>query len=205
MSRLGFALFTAAALSSGCVGAARAADMPTKAPPYEAAVSAPGWTGFYLGGNLGGAWMTQDAAWNPLPSPAAFLAFPVTGRLDPSHFVGGVHGGYNWQLAPTWVIGIEGDYSWTGASASTQGVWNFFPSGGPVPGSLSTSRSAATSPSAPELCKANSEFESPKSHPRQPATGIFWDVWRPPRLPPIRFAPRLAVTLPSSPEAASWV
>lgn len=138
MSRLGFALLTAAALSSGCVGAARAADMPTKAPPYEAAVSAPGWTGFYLGGNLGGAWMTQDAAWNPLPSPAAFLAFPVTGRLDPSHFVGGVHGGYNWQLAPTWVIGIEGDYSWTGASASTQGVWNFFPSGGPVPGSLSS-------------------------------------------------------------------
>ena len=62
-----------------------------------------------------------------------------------------------------------------------------------------------TSPSAPELCKANSEFESPKSHPLQPATEIFWDVWRRPRLPPIHFVPRLAVTLPSSPEAASWV
>jgi outer membrane immunogenic protein len=140
MSRLSIALFAAAALSLGSAGAAWTADMPTKASPYEApaAVPAPGWTGFYVGGNLGKLWMMQDAAWNPLPSPAAFGAFPVTGHLDPSHFVGGIHGGYNWQLAPTWVIGIEGDYSWTSASASTQGVWNFLPAGGPVPGSLSS-------------------------------------------------------------------
>ena len=144
MPRLSFALFAAAALSLGFAGIACAADMPVKAPPYAApaAVPAPDWTGLYVGGNLGGLWMMQDAAWNPLPSPVDFGAFPVTGHLDPSHFVGGVHGGYNWQLAPTWVIGIEGDYSWTSASANTQGVWNFLPSGGPVPGSLSSLSSA---------------------------------------------------------------
>ena len=138
MSRLSIALFAAAVLDFGSAGVARAADMPTKAPPYEAAVPAPGWTGFYLGGNLGGVWMAQDAAWNPLPSPAAFTVFPVTGRLESSHFVGGVHGGYNWQLAPTWVVGIEGDYSWTGAAANLQGVWNSFPVGGSFPTTLSS-------------------------------------------------------------------
>ncbi|HEY8715207.1 MAG TPA: outer membrane beta-barrel protein [Candidatus Acidoferrum sp.] len=129
MSR--FALFAAAALNFGFAGATQAADLPTKAPPYEAPALAPGWTGFYVGGNLGELWTTQDAVWNPLPSPAAFTVLPVTGRLDSSGFVGGIQGGYNWQLAPTWVVGLEGDYSWTGAGANIQGVWKFFPSGQP--------------------------------------------------------------------------
>lgn len=119
-------------------GPAWSADLPIKALPDHTPIAAPGWTGLYLGGHLGGLWMTQDAVWNPLPSPADFLAFPVAGRLDASHFVGGVHAGYDWQVAPTWVIGIEGDTSWTRASTSTQGIWNSFPSGAAVSGSLSS-------------------------------------------------------------------
>ncbi len=138
MPRPGSALFALAILGLDLAGTAWAADLPAKAFPYQASFPGSGWTGFYVGGDLGGAWMTQDAAWNPLPSPAAFLAFPVTGRLEASHFVGSLHGGYDWQLAPTWVIGIEGDYSWTRTSASTEGIWNVFPIGGPVPGSLSS-------------------------------------------------------------------
>jgi len=30
--------------------------------------------------------------------------------------VGGLQGGYNWQFAPAWVAGIEGDFSWTSLS-----------------------------------------------------------------------------------------
>jgi outer membrane immunogenic protein len=131
MPRLSFALFGAAALSFGFAGVAGAADMQIKAPAYVAPAAVPGWTGFYVGGDLGALWMSQDAVWNPLPSPAAFTVFPIGGRLDSSHFVGGVHGGYDWQLAPTWVVGIEGDYSWTDAGASVQGVWQSFPTGQP--------------------------------------------------------------------------
>jgi len=131
MSRAGFALVAATTLSFGFAGVAWAADMSTKALPYEAPAAAPGWTGFYVGGDVGGLWMSQDAAWNPLPSPAAFTVLPITGRLDSSQFVGGVYGGYNWQLAPTWVVGIEGDFSWTGAGESMQGVWKNFPNGQP--------------------------------------------------------------------------
>ena len=70
MPRLSFALFGAAALSFGFAGVAGAADMQIKAPAYVAPAAVPGWTGFYVGGDLGALWMSQDAVWNPLPSPA---------------------------------------------------------------------------------------------------------------------------------------
>src|SRR5215471_20357217 len=43
--------------------AANAADVPPYAPPppvYAPPVYAPLWTGFYLGGNIGGAWANRD-------------------------------------------------------------------------------------------------------------------------------------------------
>jgi outer membrane immunogenic protein len=56
------------------------------------------WTGFTLGANVGGAWSTiQD---NGL------------GGANASSVIGGVSAGYNWQFAPFWVVGIEGDSSW---------------------------------------------------------------------------------------------
>jgi opacity protein-like surface antigen len=30
--------------------------------------------------------------------------------------VGGLHGGYNWQVASAWLLGLEGDFSWTSLS-----------------------------------------------------------------------------------------
>ena len=56
------------------------------------------WTGFTLGANIGGAWSTiQD---NGL------------GGGNASSVMGGVSAGYNWQFAPFWVAGIEGDANW---------------------------------------------------------------------------------------------
>lgn len=56
------------------------------------------WTGVYLGANVGGAWSTiQDNGF---------------GGGNASGVIGGVSIGYNWQLAPFWVVGIEGDSSW---------------------------------------------------------------------------------------------
>ena len=48
--------------------------------------------------------------------------------LKASSFVGGVHGGYNWQFANSWVAGIEADWSWTGANVSATTPWIFFAS-----------------------------------------------------------------------------
>ena len=35
-----------------------------------------------------------------------------------SSLIAGVQGGYNWQFAPNWVLGVEGDFSWTGIDGS---------------------------------------------------------------------------------------
>ena len=93
---------------------AAAADM---APYFKGPVIAPAWswTGFYGGGDVGGAFSTSTATWNPLPSPAAFGAFPVTGNVGGSGFAGGFFAGYNYQLGNSFVTSIEGD--WTGMRA----------------------------------------------------------------------------------------
>jgi outer membrane immunogenic protein len=79
-----------------------AADLPartyTKAPVYAPAPIY-NWTGFYIGGHVGGAFETSD-----------FTGFATTG--DRSSFLGGGQLGADYQFAPNWVLGIEGQYSW---------------------------------------------------------------------------------------------
>ncbi len=116
-------LASALALVTGA-GAALAADLPTrKAPPapYIAAPAPMNWTGFYLGvnGGFGG-----DAYRYPFDiSQTGFLANGAvralaapddpgingSAKLNSSGFLGGVTAGFNWQFAPTWVAGFEGD------------------------------------------------------------------------------------------------
>jgi len=62
------------------------------------------WTGFYIGGNLGGAWESTTV------TESFFGAQFNTSR---SGFIGGVQAGYNWQIAPQWVFGIEGTFDGT--------------------------------------------------------------------------------------------
>jgi outer membrane immunogenic protein len=76
-----------------------AADMParpyTKAPAYTAPQVIYNWTGFYVGGHLGG----EFAGSNNLQGSNA-------------RFLGGVQGGFDYQFAPNWVVGAEAQYSW---------------------------------------------------------------------------------------------
>jgi outer membrane immunogenic protein len=74
--------------------------------PYEHAFS---WTGFYVGGNVGGGW--GDADWT-------FLAGSRTSH-DLDGGVGGVHAGYNYQFSPNLVAGIEADFTWSGMDGSS--------------------------------------------------------------------------------------
>ena len=92
---------------------ASAADMGApvyKAPPPVA--PAWSWTGFYIGVNAGGV-----IAHNPYTMSDATLGTTVgTGTMSPAGFAGGGQIGYNYQFAPNWVIGVEGDFQ--GASGS---------------------------------------------------------------------------------------
>ena len=107
-------------------GGAFAADMPAPAPMYTKAPPAPAvfpWTGFYIGANIGGVWTRDDAIWNPLPNPIAFGTFPFGGTISSSSVAGGVHAGYNYQFSPSFVAGIEADFTDTSSSASISAPW----------------------------------------------------------------------------------
>ena len=71
-----------------------------KAPAYAAPIYT--WTGFYIGGHLGGAFSgSNDFSGLVLSDSSARL-------------LGGVQAGADWQFAPNWVVGLEGQYSWLG-------------------------------------------------------------------------------------------
>jgi outer membrane immunogenic protein len=101
-------------------GAAMAADLPAavvhKAPPP---VVAPSWTGFYLGVN-GGASIGRNRTTDTTVVPG--LAFPVFGADSTSRApFGGIFGaqvGFNWQAAPSWLLGVEADAQWSGQTDS---------------------------------------------------------------------------------------
>ncbi len=131
MKKVVFGILAAAAMVAS--GDASAADL-SPAPSYTKAPAAPAapiysWTGFYLGGDVGGAWSGNTGAFDPLPTPGgvAFGITAVSGSNGGSSVIGGLHAGYNWQFAPTWVTGIEGDWSWSKAGGSFSQPWVAIP------------------------------------------------------------------------------
>jgi len=119
-----FAGISVAAFAALIVTPALAADMVTKAPPPPP-VPTFSWTGFYIGGNLGGDWGRFSDSIS-IPSTTAFgltepsTLFPFT--LTDSSILGGGQIGYRWQAAQ-WVYGIEGEFDGTNLrSAQTAGA-----------------------------------------------------------------------------------
>jgi outer membrane immunogenic protein len=107
---------------------AAAADLSPryyKAPPPAPAFS---WTGCYIGGDVGGAWSSQDVS---NTSPVSTDQAGVTGTINASGVIGGAYGGCNFQWTPAWVIGVEGD--WSGANLNGTAVApNLLANGTPV-------------------------------------------------------------------------
>ena len=92
-----------------------AADMAVKAPPPVVA-PAPvfSWTGFYIGGNAGGAWSRDDWQFvdtNP-PGHTAIPAGFSEGSDTASGGIGGVQIGGNLQFSQ-WVVGAEFQWDWS--------------------------------------------------------------------------------------------
>jgi outer membrane immunogenic protein len=111
-------------------GVAYAADMPVKAPPPPPVAPVTNWTGFYVGGMVGGASMNGSCT----QSNTSPYAFPnsVDGGLVPcstpssnsglpsaESVVGGVRVGYDYQINRV-VLGVVGDWDWTNLNSSFQ-------------------------------------------------------------------------------------
>ena len=107
-------LGTVALIALGATAPALAADLAprpyTKAPAY---VPAPiyNWTGFYLGGHIGGAFRGDE---NNI----------FAGSSDGT-FLGGVQVGYDTQFAPNWVFGLEANYPHRFGGADGRGGRNY--------------------------------------------------------------------------------
>ena len=84
------------------------------------------WSGFYLGGQLGGAWNDTDWRYNNPNWFNTFLSVTVinTFDMDGSGFLGGGQVGFNHQSG-AWVFGIEGSVA--GADVSGNQRSPFFP------------------------------------------------------------------------------
>ncbi len=109
----------AGALALAAGGQALAADLPPpmapppRAPATYVPVPVPyyNWTGFYIGGNLGGAWAGGS------------YTDPFGNSFDSSgssfKFLGGGQVGFNWEFGPGVVIGVEGMFDWLPDSNNT--------------------------------------------------------------------------------------
>ena len=93
------------------LSAAFAADLPYKASPAPPTPVLPSWTGFYVGAHIGAAW--QNLSSGGIQDPNGFLASGNLPGGSETAAIGGLQAGYNWQFAPSWVAGFEGDFSWT--------------------------------------------------------------------------------------------
>ena|SRR5437764_4259003 len=112
---------------------AQAADLPV----YKAAPLAPeimSWTGGYVGLALG--YKQQNTDWTTTclglngffcnPNPTAINPFFVDTssprRFEEGSFRVGGYVGYNWQVLPQWVIGVEADLAWADGKATSTGI-----------------------------------------------------------------------------------
>jgi outer membrane immunogenic protein len=73
-----------------------------KAPAYAAPLY--NWTGFYIGGHIGGAFAGSNN----------FNGLVLSDYS--ARFLGGLQAGADYQFAPNWVLGVEGQYSWLGGN-----------------------------------------------------------------------------------------
>jgi outer membrane immunogenic protein len=106
----------ALALGSSC---AWAADMALKAPPPPPVVST--WTGFYVGVQGGGVF-SHEVGTTLFSTVLSTAGSQTPGNVNGA--VGGFDIGYNYQLNQSWLIGVQGDWSWTGANGSTSRASN---------------------------------------------------------------------------------
>ena len=93
--------------------AAGAADMRVKAPLAPPPPPPFSWSGFYIGGETGGAWATGTVTDS---------LFGLSASTSHDGWLAGGVVGYNYQGPSNIVFGFEGDFDWTTMSATGNGM-----------------------------------------------------------------------------------
>ncbi len=100
-----------------------AADLPRKAPIVAPVYN---WTGIYAGVSAGARW--SDTTWTTeCLNGIAGCGGAALNTHNPVSFdstaarLGG-YLGYNWQVAPTWLVGLEADIAWGNNSKTETGI-----------------------------------------------------------------------------------
>jgi outer membrane immunogenic protein len=108
--------FIAASLAAAIIaGPAVAADrLPVKAGPAMLPPPAFSWTGFYVGANVGAGWNAIDPQsgsqfYTGTFGPAGPTTAWTNSMSSPRGLLGGLQAGYNWQVSPWLVAGLETD------------------------------------------------------------------------------------------------
>jgi outer membrane immunogenic protein len=112
--------------SAPSVGAADFHAAPAlKAPP----IVTPTWSGLYLGLDAGVQATRTDLTTIEVASVGPFFApfalapgGAATLPYDGTGFRAAAFGGYNWQVSPRWVLGVEGDIGWADNKTTLGGV-----------------------------------------------------------------------------------
>jgi outer membrane immunogenic protein len=114
------ASIVACAFMTILAGAANAADLRIKAPPPPPIYS---WTGVYAGLNVGGGIGVNSNAQNATFSSTALgtnnLLTGSTNSLALPGWIAGGQIGFNWQVSPLFVLGVEADWDWTSQKGRT--------------------------------------------------------------------------------------
>lgn len=108
-------VFVSAAALAAMTGAAWGADLPnTKGPAVFAPPPPPAfsWTGFYVGADGG-------YAWSAVPNNLTVPGDNPSGVSSRGGFGGG-EAGYNFEIAPQFVLGVETDFQGTDISDNVQ-------------------------------------------------------------------------------------
>jgi outer membrane immunogenic protein len=118
---------------ASCIAAtqvAAAADMPVKAAPVATQYS---WTGYYFGANAGYGWgrnnvdytgdgtnnAGNDVVSRTFDGVSSFASIQRSHTVNSNGGLIGLQAGYNWQIAPAWVAGVEADIQGSGVRGNT--------------------------------------------------------------------------------------
>ena len=94
------------AAAAGFATSASAADLPLTRSPAPQVATVLNWTGLYLGGGIGGVFNSSDYT-----RPGSGLSDITIGSID-ARPAFDAYAGFNYQVAPWAVIGIEGSRTW---------------------------------------------------------------------------------------------
>jgi outer membrane immunogenic protein len=107
---------------------AKASGSPLSA--YAAMPAATSWTGAYIGAGVGAHASQANAAVNsavvtrtgfaPVDTVSGCECF-LDNAMNGTSFRFNPYLGYNWQFAPKWVVGIEGDFGWANQQTTISG------------------------------------------------------------------------------------